>query len=52
MRDGKVDTVDAVDLVPGDIIIVKFGDIVPADIKILPENEDDKPEDETPMQVR
>ncbi|GBF93844.1 plasma-membrane proton-efflux P-type ATPase [Raphidocelis subcapitata] len=48
MRDGTVRTMDAVDIVPGDILVVKFGDIVPADIKILGDAED---EDETPMQI-
>ena len=52
-RDGKVETIDSVNLVPGDVIIIKFGDVVPADIKILPENDDQDttPEDETPMSV-
>lgn len=43
-------TIDAVNLVPGDVIIIKFGDIVPADIKILPE-EGGGAGDEIPMQV-
>jgi magnesium-transporting ATPase (P-type) len=30
-----VQTVDAADLVPGDIVIIRLGDIVPADIKVL-----------------
>ena len=53
IRDGKVETIDSVNLVPGDVIIVKFGDIVPADMKILPESDDEvhNEEDETPMQV-
>ena len=48
-----METIDSVNLVPGDVIIIKFGDIVPADIKILPENDDEgsTPEDETPMSV-
>ncbi|KAG1652728.1 hypothetical protein FOA52_007442 [Chlamydomonas sp. UWO 241] len=50
LRDGKFDTVDAITLVPGDILIIKFGDIVPADIKILPES-DDADQEETPMQI-
>jgi hypothetical protein len=33
---------------PGDILVVKFGDIVPADVKILGDEED---EEEIPMQV-
>ena len=50
LRDGKFETIDAINLVPGDIIIVKFGDIVPADIKIMPES-DDADQEETPMQI-
>jgi hypothetical protein len=33
----------------GDILVVKFGDIVPADLKILGDEED---EEEIPMQAR
>jgi H+-transporting ATPase len=51
MRDGKVETVDSVNLVPGDVIIVRLGDIVPADIKILPEDDSGNTDDETPMSV-
>ena len=47
-RDGKVSTVEAKELVPGDIIIVMFGNIVPADIKLLGKENDST---ETPMQV-
>ena len=37
---------------PGDIVIIRLGDIVPADIKILgEEGSTGKPEDETPLQV-
>lgn len=50
LRDGKFETVDSVGLVPGDIIIIKFGDVVPADVKILPES-DDADQEETPMQI-
>ena len=42
-----MNTIDACDLVPGDIIIVRLGDIVPADIKILSEGDG-----ETPLQAR
>jgi hypothetical protein len=52
LRDGKVETIDSVNLVPGDVIIVRLGDIVPADIKILQEDEEGNQEDETPMSVR
>ncbi|MEX0747712.1 MAG: cation-transporting P-type ATPase, partial [Rhodothermales bacterium] len=34
-RDGRVREISALDLVPGDIVIVDAGDIVPADIRIL-----------------
>ncbi|KAK9905489.1 hypothetical protein WJX75_000844 [Coccomyxa subellipsoidea] len=47
-RDGKVSTVEAKELVPGDIIIVMFGNIVPADIKLLGKENDNT---ETPMQI-
>jgi len=32
-RDGKPDTVDATDLVPGDLVDLHLGDIVPADLR-------------------
>ncbi len=35
LRDGKFQTIDARDLVPGDIIKVKIGDLVPADVKLI-----------------
>ena len=35
LRDGKWQEVDAISLVPGDIITVKLGNIIPADIKLL-----------------
>jgi H+-transporting ATPase len=35
LRDGHFQTVDARELVPGDIIKVKIGDVVPADIKLV-----------------
>lgn len=35
LRDGKWEEIEAADLVPGDIISVKLGNIVPADIKLL-----------------
>ena len=34
-RNGKWEEVPASDIVPGDIIKIKFGDIIPADIKLL-----------------
>lgn len=48
LRGGKVRSMDAVDIVPGDVLIVRLGDIVPADIKILGEEGD---EGQAPMQV-
>ena len=54
LRDGTVSSIDAVDLVPGDVVIVRLGDIVPADIKILKEGDGSKSgseEHETPLQV-
>uniref|UniRef100_A0A061RTM6 Plasma membrane ATPase n=1 Tax=Tetraselmis sp. GSL018 TaxID=582737 RepID=A0A061RTM6_9CHLO len=35
LRDGKISQLDAGELVPGDIVSVKFGEILPADVKIL-----------------
>lgn len=35
LRDGKFGEIDAADLVPGDIVLVKFGEVLPADIKIM-----------------
>ncbi len=35
LRDGKWDTIDAAGLVPGDIIRIRLGDIIPADVKFL-----------------
>jgi H+-transporting ATPase len=34
-RDGKFQTIDARDLVPGDLIKIKIGDLVPADLKLI-----------------
>lgn len=34
-RDGKMSTIDAGDLVPGDTIIIEAGDSIPADIRII-----------------
>ena len=50
-----METTDAVNLVPGDVIIMKFGDIVPADVKIFsddPAKPVDRYAEEVPMQVR
>lgn len=49
LRDKQVKSMDAVEIVPGDILLVRLGDIVPADIKILGETAED--EEEAPMQV-
>ncbi|KAJ5078231.1 intein-containing sodium/potassium-transporting atpase subunit alpha precursor [Anaeramoeba ignava] len=35
IRDGKQKTIDATQIVPGDIILVKAGDKIPADIRII-----------------
>jgi magnesium-transporting ATPase (P-type) len=35
MRDGKATQVPAQDIVPGDIVVVKLGDRIPADIRML-----------------
>lgn len=35
MRDGQWQELDAPELVPGDIVQVKMGDNIPADIRIL-----------------
>ncbi|HDK16528.1 MAG TPA: metal-transporting ATPase, partial [Nitrospirae bacterium] len=35
LRDGKFRTIEARELVPGDIIKVKIGDLIPADIKLI-----------------
>ena len=48
LRDGKVDTIDAQYLVPGDIVVVRLGEICPADIKLMGETG----EDDHPLQVR
>src|SRR5512146_2916890 len=34
-RDGAVDDIDAVGLVPGDIVLLRAGDVVPADLRLL-----------------
>ena len=35
VRDGKPQSIDVTDLVPGDIVEVRLGDIVPADLRLL-----------------
>lgn len=35
IRDGKVQNIDASELVRGDLVLVKYGDKVPADIRII-----------------
>lgn len=47
LRDGKVEQIDAVGLVPGDVIVCRIGDIVPADIKLLGDPNDTS----SPLQV-
>ncbi len=39
LRDSNKSTFDAEDIVPGDIILVESGDLIPADARILEENE-------------
>ena len=46
IRDGKLEQVDAAQLVPGDIVLISIGNIIPADLKLLGEEGDD-----VPMQV-
>ena len=41
LRDGKFAEIDAGDLVPGDIVLVKFGEVLPADVKILGSSDDE-----------
>lgn len=35
VRDGKRQSIDVTDLVPGDLVILKEGDVIPADAKLL-----------------
>ncbi|KAK9868410.1 hypothetical protein WJX84_005277 [Apatococcus fuscideae] len=35
LRDGEVKQIEAFELVPGDVIVVRIGDIIPADIKFM-----------------
>lgn len=37
IRDGKEKEIDAVFLVPGDIVLLSEGDVVPADLRLLEE---------------
>ena len=46
LRDGKLEQIDSAGLVPGDVILMAIGNIVPADAKLLGEEGDD-----VPMQV-
>ena len=48
IRNGKAEVVDATQLVPGDIVVVRLGEIVPADIKLMGETG----EEDHPMQAR
>eukprot|EP01134_Creolimax_fragrantissima_P006719 CFRG6719T1 len=45
LRDGEIKSVDATTLVPGDIILVRLGDVVAADIKFI------CPPDHDPLQI-
>ena len=46
VRDGTLQQMDASQLVPGDVVLIAIGNIVPADLKLLGEEGDD-----VPMQV-
>jgi len=35
LRDGKVNTIDSADLVPGDVVLMEAGNMVPADLRLL-----------------
>jgi len=35
IRDGRVDSIDSLELVPGDVVMVEAGDLVPADGRII-----------------
>lgn len=35
LRVGKIQTIDASGLVPGDIVSIRLGDIAPADVKLI-----------------
>ena len=50
LRDGQIRTIMAVGLVPGDIVIVRLGDIAPADVKLLgTDDEHDQPLQVSPV---
>jgi len=38
LRDGKEQSIDAADLVPGDIVLIETGDKVPADCRVIEEH--------------
>lgn len=46
-RDGTLQQIEASQLVPGDVVLIAIGNIVPADLKLLGEEGDD-----IPMQVQ
>jgi Ca2+-transporting ATPase len=35
MRDGRIQTIDATELVPGDLVLVEAGNLVPADLRLI-----------------
>ena len=47
VRNGKLEQIEASQLVPGDVILMAIGNVVPADVKLMGEEGDD-----VPMQVR
>jgi H+-transporting ATPase len=48
IRSGQVKVIEAVNLVPGDVVIVRLGDVVPADIKLIGNFDE---EHDQPLQV-
>ncbi|KAG2433300.1 hypothetical protein HXX76_008366 [Chlamydomonas incerta] len=54
IRDGTLQTMEAVNLVPGDVVVMKFGDIVAADVKLFsddPQRPFESHSEEVPMQI-
>ena len=50
LRVGKIQTIDASGLVPGDIVSIRLGDIAPADVKLIgADDEHDQPLQVAPL---